>query len=334
MAAPSQPGAFLVSLDFELYWGVRDTKTLAGYSENLQASRQSVIPALLRMFERFDTHATWATVGFLFAESRDELLQSLPTRRPHYRNSRYSPYEYLHTLGEDEEHDPCHFAPSLIRQIAATHGQEIGSHTFSHYYCLEDGQTVEDFRADLQAAVAIAQRRGIRLRTLVFPRNQANGDYLKVCRDLGFVAYRGNQRGAFYQARSKHGSDSLYRRGLRLLDAYLPLTSSCYSRQADGIPLDLPASRFLRPHHPSLGALEKLRLRRITRELTHAAQHGLMYHLWWHPHNFGRHTAVNLQFLEAILTHAADLRHRCGLQSLTMTEAAETWARVAVGAGA
>lgn len=334
MAAPSQPGAFLVSLDFELYWGVRDTKTLAQYGANLLASRQTVIPELLRLFERFDVHATWATVGFLFAESRDELLRSLPARRPQYTNSRYSPYEYLNTIGEDEEHDPCHFAPSVIRQIAAAHGQEIGSHTFSHYYCLEDGQTAEDFRADLQAAVAIAQRRGIRLRTLVFPRNQANDEYLKVCRELGFIAYRGNQRGGFYQARSKEGSDSLYRRGLRLVDSYLPVTASCFARDSEAEPVNLPASRFLRPHTPSLGAMEKLRLRRITNELTHAAHNGLMYHLWWHPHNFGRHTAVNLQFLEAILTHAADLRHRCGLQSLTMTEAAETWARVAVGAGA
>ena len=333
MAAPAQPGAFLVSLDFELYWGVRDTKTLAQYGETLLAGRQA-IPKMLHMFERFDVHVTWATVGFLFAESREELIASLPARQPRYSNPRYSPYEYLRSIGEDEERDPYHFAPSLVRQIAAAHGQEVGSHTFSHYYCLEDGQTAEDFRADLQAAMAIAQRRGIRLRTLVFPRNQANDEYLKVCRDLGIIAYRGNQRGAVYQARSKDGSDSLYRRGLRFADAYLPLTNSCCSGDAEALPVNLPASRFLRPHTPRLASLEKLRLRRITTELTYAARNGLLYHLWWHPHNFGRYTAANLQFLEAILTHVATLRQRWGMQSLTMSEAAETWARVAVGAGA
>ena len=334
MAGPAQPGAFLISLDFELFWGVRDTRTLAGYGDRLLASRQVVIPSLLRLFERYQVHATWATVGFLFAESREELVRALPARRPRYTYPGFSPYEYVAGIGEDEAHDPYHFAPSLIRLIAAAPGQEIGSHTFSHYYCLEAGQDAEDFRADLHAAKAIAQRHGVSLRSLVFPRNQVNQDYLGVCRELGFVCYRGNPRGNLYRPRDKRGSDSRLRRGLRLADAYLPLTAGASPLpQGDSTPLNLSASSVLRPYHPAFAALERLRLRRITSELSRAAERGLLYHLWWHPHNFGRYTAENLRFLEAILAHAADLRRRCGLQSLTMTEAAETWAGVAVGAG-
>ena len=49
--------------------------------------------------------------------------------------------------------------------------------------------------------------------------------------------------------------------------------------------------------------LEPLRMRRILSDLTHAAKKGLVYHLWWHPHNFGDHMDENLVFLKKILDH-------------------------------
>ena len=55
-------------------------------------------------------------------------------------------------------HDPEHLAGSLVELIARSAGQEVGSHTFSHYYCLEAGQNGETFRSDLAAAQAIANR--------------------------------------------------------------------------------------------------------------------------------------------------------------------------------
>ena len=87
--------------------------------------------------------------------------------------------------------------------------------------------------------------------------------------------------------------------------------------------MDVPASRYLRPWAPALRALEPLRLRRITAEMTHAARHGRVFHLWWHPHDFGAHTAENLAVLRRILSCFATLRERWGMESLTMAEAAE-----------
>ena len=43
--------AFLISLDFELAWGVRDHLPIARYQKNLLGVRQA-IPAILRLFER------------------------------------------------------------------------------------------------------------------------------------------------------------------------------------------------------------------------------------------------------------------------------------------
>ncbi len=74
--------------------------------------------------------------------------------------------------------------------LAGTPGQEVGSHTFSHFYCLEEGQQEADLRADLAAAQAIAHRHGTELTSLVLPRNQWNPRYARAVRESGFNCIR------------------------------------------------------------------------------------------------------------------------------------------------
>jgi len=317
------PGIFVISLDLELRWGVRDAPRLDDYKANLLGVRAAV-PALLQLFDKHGIHATWAAVGFLFCETRDELLQSLPTRFPTYADPRLSPYGDLAGIGHDEHEDPLHYAPSLIRMIKSSPGQEIGTHTFSHYYCLEPGQDAATFRADLEAAIRVAKKHGLSLESCVFPRNQYNAESVSVLREVGIKSYRGNERSWIYRARSRD-AESLFRRGARLLDSYVSLSGrNCHSPQASGCgyPVNVPSSRFLRPYTPSLGFLEGLRLRRILSDLRYAARNGLLYHLWWHPHNFGRHLEDNLAFLDQILRRFLEFRGTLGMESLSMREVA------------
>ena len=142
-------GKFVISLDFEKYWGIHDAVSLEDYKDNLLGV-QKVIPLLLELFGKYQINATFATVGFLFFKDKSELLPSLPKRKPAYHNEKFSPYiSHLDLIGENETDDPFHFGSDLIRQIQIA-GQEIGSHTFSHYYCLEKGQTKEDFKEDIE----------------------------------------------------------------------------------------------------------------------------------------------------------------------------------------
>ncbi len=315
-------GALVVSLDFELHWGVHDKLALAVYRDNLLGVRAAV-PALLDTFRTFDIHATWATVGMLFFENKRELLDGLPAARPAYVRRELSPYALLDEVGEDERRDPLHFAPSLVRQIAAAPHQEIGTHTFSHYYCLEAGQSPVEFRADLEAAARVMRAKIGRVpASIVFPRNQVSAAYLAVCRELGYVAYRGNRDAWAFRPR-RDGDESFVRRGFRLADTYLPLAvSNGRTLDAATSPVDLPASRYLRPYRPALRSLDGLRIRRIVLELRAAARHGQLFHLWWHPHDFGRHLRENLAVLHAVLREFAALRARYGMESLAMGEAA------------
>lgn len=319
-------GALVISLDFELLWGVRDRYPPGGgsYRQNLLGARIA-IPRMLELFEEFGIHATWATVGMLFAASRDELQSYFPDLLPTYDDPRLSPYE--ETVGTDERNDPLHFAPSLIEAIQRTPGQEIGTHTFSHYYCLAPGQTRQMFRADLASAVAIAGGHGIQLRSIVLPRNQVNSQYSEVLVDAGLVCYRGNPAKWMYRENGNGTTMRYARRAGRLLDGYLgPGTASLAKwdqiTQAACL-YDIPASNFLRPFSPRLRHFDALRIHRITRGLMEAAKLGGIYHLWWHPHNFGTYLEENLALLRRVLQTFEWCRDVYGMRSLAMGEVSE-----------
>ncbi|MGI9419167.1 MAG: polysaccharide deacetylase family protein, partial [Geminicoccaceae bacterium] len=281
------PGAFVISLDFELFWGIRDHVDLNVCKTRLKGTRDA-IPRLLDLFAERGIHATWATVGFLFFEDKDELLAHLPAEKPVYENSRLSPYDDLDRVGPDERRDPYHYGRSLVRRIADCPGQEIGTHTFSHYYCLEAGQTAAAFRADLEAARVAARLLGIELKSLVFPRNQWRTDYLQACAESGIGVVRGNERAWMYRAEAADG-DGLAKRAFRLADSYVNLSGHHGARPSAVAPgvIDVPSSRFLRPFSARLARFEPWRLKRIRQSMTHAAAEGQIFHLWWHPHNFG-----------------------------------------------
>ncbi len=55
---------FVVSLDFELFWGVSDRQTVAGYGRNVLGEWEA-IPRMLALFYRHGLRVTWATVGMV-----------------------------------------------------------------------------------------------------------------------------------------------------------------------------------------------------------------------------------------------------------------------------
>jgi len=312
----------VVSLDTELMPGVRDTRTIETYGRNILGGRDA-IPKLLELFSHYHIHATWAVVGMLLARNKAELERFLPEQKPTYADAEPSNYHYLDAVGPDEHDDPCNYLGSLIDVIRSYPGQEIGSHTFAHYYCLADGQLPEQFQADLQAAKNITERRTGRLPTsLVLPRNECNPSYLPIMKALGFTAYRGWELSKVYDQTLEQTNA---RRLLRLMDAYLNLTGMhCYPMESvveNGI-ANVRSSRFYRAYSPGLSVLEPLKLRRIRTQMECAARNGLVFHIWWHPHNLGVHTERNLKDIRSLFEYYSYLHRRYGFRSKNMGEIA------------
>ena len=312
-------GIFTISLDFELFWGVRDKRTIEDYEKNLEGAKKA-IEILLEVFEEYEVHATWATVGFLFAQDSEELGKAIPLRIPSYNDINLNPYQYI---TKNYSLEPSyHFAPKLIKKIHNCKNQEIGTHTFSHYYCLEEGQNKDEFNSDIEAAVAIAKKNNIPIKSLVFPRNQLNEEYLSVLNKHGIDSYRGNEQAWLHKA-SSSSNNKFIKRVFRLLDSYINLTGSntfsLGSIKSDK-PYEIQSSCFLRPTSKKLALIEGLKKRRITNSLIKAAKNCEIFHLWWHPHNFGINTDENIEFLTEILSCYRDMKSKHGMKSLNMGE--------------
>jgi peptidoglycan/xylan/chitin deacetylase (PgdA/CDA1 family) len=282
---------------------------------------------MLATFRKYEVKATFAVVGLLAADSKEELRQYIPSSKPKYNDSNLSPYtDGLTLVKESPEDDPYHYAGKLLDLLLDFPEHELGTHTFSHFYCQEDGATSESFRADLLAAKSIAHDKGLTIDSLVFPRNQYNAAFMKICKEVGIKTYRGNERVWFCNPKPA-GIIKLPTKVVRTLDSYVNISGNhCYDLKelVNGSPVDIPSSRFLRPYKPLGGSLiERLKLRRIKKGMTEAAKTGKLYHLWWHPHNFASNSDQNLKTFEAVLQHYSELKSKYGFESKTMGEVGE-----------
>jgi peptidoglycan/xylan/chitin deacetylase (PgdA/CDA1 family) len=312
------PSFFVISLDFELHWGRFDKVPLIG-NERYYLRARDAVPRLCREFEDYEIAATWATVGMLFAENADELHAYSPIKKPTYHNNLFSAYRWLEGRHVDTK---MLFAPDLIAEVLLTPRQELGSHTYAHYYTRELGHSAESFRADLQAAQKIARDKfDVGLTSLVFPRNQYDADAIAIAAEEGFNAVRSNPEDWYW--RDSH-DEQLLKKVFRTGDTVLPLGKKSSYPASLILPLDfklpftIAASRFFRPYQGFMPMLDRWKVDRIKREMTRAAKLGEVYHLWWHPHNHGHHFEQTFQELRMILDHYRFLHDTMGMESVSM----------------
>ncbi|MFI1773829.1 polysaccharide deacetylase family protein [Thalassobellus citreus] len=316
-------GKFIISLDFELHWGVFDTLSLKQYQTNL-SNVKNVIDKLLVLSNKYDIKLTFATVGFLFADNKKEIKKFMPTLLPNYTDQNLNPYRLLNEIGDDEKMAPLHYSKSNIKLIKQTGNHEIGTHTFSHYYCLASGQNSSEFDEDLKSAKKIADTMGIGLTSIVFPKNQINKQHLEICKNNGITNYRGAEKHNIY---NYPNFNTKKKKLLRFIDNYINVSGyntypiNNISKDSSGL-INLPSSRFLRPYIPKLAFLEFLKIKRIQKAMKHAAINNELFHLWWHPHNFGANMNENFENLENIFKTYANLNKKHQFKSVTMTELA------------
>lgn len=317
---------FVISLDFELFWGVSDTQTIAGYGRNVLGEWQA-IPQMLALLRHHHINVTWATVGAIMCRDYQQWRAIRPSRG----------IGAAPTLGfsyaEDDlvrQYPKLFFARPLVERILDTEGQELATHTYSHFYCKEAGATPARFIEDLQCARDIAASMGASFESAVFPRNQIVKEFLEVLPATGIRVYRGNAPHWLYRD-GDAVPGGFAGRMIRFADACLPLSGSgCRYEQVDGSLVNVPASMFLYPWSALHRPLLALRLHRIKQGMTEAARTGAVFHLWWHPHNFGINLEQNLAILGDILWHYRYLADRYGMRSQCMRDfAAATVPQVA-----
>lgn len=305
-----------ISLDFEKFWGVHDLPNAANRMHEF-SHVDDAVDRILDVFEKYEIRATWATVGLLNHDSVIDLKKELEKIDYPYNKQLLNPKCKKDLVISDNAKSLL--AKDQIRKINNTNGQEIGSHTFSHFYCLEEGIKASHFEQDLSTFL---ENMDEPISSIVFPRNQVNQSCLLVCKQFGIQVYRGAQESWFWRT-SSHEDESWFKKMYRTLDAYLPIYPSSITQHqsltdSSGL-MNIPGNRFLRPISNS-STRERLKMRRIRQGMRKAAKSNGIYHLWWHPHNFAHNIPGSMAQLESLLIYFKQLQNDFGMQSFNMRD--------------
>jgi peptidoglycan/xylan/chitin deacetylase (PgdA/CDA1 family) len=325
------PAALVLSLDFELAWGLRERAGDADCAKGMERVHE-IVPRLLDIFSRYDISATWATVGHLMLRDDYGGWDRLKPFSPSYPWFAGQWYEGVPAF--DAAQSKAYFAPDLVRRIVACPVyQELACHTFSHVYVESPGCGRELLREELRAWKEVAREYGRPLKSIVFPRNLVG--HLDVVEDAGIRSYRGLDSEWYWFGLPGHLRSvahaslplkpiPLAMRLGRWLDDKARLTPPSLPVRAVGGLWELPHSMFFSGLSGSSRLVSmKDRWRRATRGLDRAVEQGRLMSIYTHPHNFRNATEDLLSTYERICRHAADLRDAGKLRILTMDRVAE-----------
>lgn len=291
----STKGTFVISLDTELSWGCFDTVGVDQYREAYRNTR-SVIDGLCDLFDTYDAPATWAMVMHLFEECsghEDAVEPTFDWIDSWYRKAPCA------TEGETE----LWYAPDVLERIRATDiDHELGVHGYSHVILGDPGCSREAATEEIRRAVAVAERLDVGTDSFVFPRNEIG--HLDLLERFGFQCFRGLDA-RWYEA----SAPSPIRRACRFGDEFLGRTPPTVTPSTRSGLIEIPGSQILRPDHGHWKYTPaSSQVTRAIRGLDRAADRGEIFHLWFHPFNFGVGPERHLDMFERILAHAAKLR--------------------------
>ena len=219
-------GHFLISLDFELVWGGAgwNLSKIELYKPNLSCAKEALCE-IVHLLEKYDMKCTIGYVGAMNYASLQELQMVNNTLIPSYLDISYASFASLLPHVGKELDVNLFLAHREVEILQVKANVELASHTYSHYYCLEEGQTIEDFENDVRMAKENAIKQGVNLVSIIFPRNQVNDDYLTICRKYGFTHFRGMLNSFLYKP-SKTPFRYSPMGALRFLDTYLNISGN------------------------------------------------------------------------------------------------------------
>jgi peptidoglycan/xylan/chitin deacetylase (PgdA/CDA1 family) len=241
--------AVSISADFELNWAFRSLP--AEQRDRLGSAERDNVPYILDLLAEFGIPITWATVGHLFLAScacEGEYAHRNMPRPP--LNARWQGDWYKHDPCTGLGHDPLWYAPDLVEQIIqAKVPHEVGSHSFSHIDFSPQTSDRELVKKEMEESLAAMAPFGLRFKSLVYPFNHMGHSYHDLLHQYGVIAvrHRDEKVRLSYPERSPAGVYKIY--------------ESMNLRSSDHYDYRDKAELFI----------------------DHAVQHGMAYHLWFHP---------------------------------------------------
>ena len=308
------PGTFIISLDCEGYWGIADRDRGIASGFITQTALIRAYESLVMALAKYEMSATFAFVMALTLRP-DELSDWMPR----LTDVQVDGANWMRNLRRAEATANLEgwFCPEAFELVRDSGRHEIGCHGFRHVPVGNVGLGSDEASYELRSAGELARRKGIDLKTFVFPRNQVG--HLGLLADLGYRGFRNAN-----PAEGRHGRVGNLIREFNVLEASQdPEPSSL------GL-VSIPGGYFLnwrgglRRWVPEAVTIE--RWRAILNDAAAADRVALLY---LHPHNLISGPGT-LETFCGVLQIASKFRESKGLRILTQVEYCEQVSKTAI----
>lgn len=265
-------GTFTISLDCEGKWGVADH--LSGICNKINDRSLSEVYSYIYDALNFNDIKVTAAFTSLFSVELN-VINSYYDQIKEFRDQGYSWFSPIVDFIYNEDYDGW-IGEDFFKR-AVNDGHEIGWHGSTHHSL---GNLTQEKIIDFELKIAfdIASLNLIKLKSLVFPRNEIG--HIDKFEVSGFNFYRNFQH---------EKNNSKFLKYTRVLDEFNIFKKSQIFDNLENLNKfkKLPSGYFLNwPSGPRGLVPDEVTIRRWLSILNHAADNGGHVHLWFHPHNF------------------------------------------------
>lgn len=307
-------GVFVLSMDVELSWGMVDKPDQLRNNTRYIEQARDCIDKLITLFEKYDISATWAVVGHLLLKECQVLDGQKHPDIPRSKYPWYSRDWFEECPCTSDKENPLWYGQDIVNKIINCKvRQEVACHSFAHIPYGDKNTCRAAVKADLSNCIGEAERAGLKLRSFVFPRN--NAGYVDELNCFGFEAYRGIEP-TWYKAFPEK-----LRKVCHVLDQFLAVCPPVSLPRYDQGLYNIPGSMFYIPMNGFRSLIPvKSRIYKARKGIRKAIGHKKIFHLWFHPFNIATNQEKLLYGLEEILKEVYTERRDGKLEVKSMGE--------------
>jgi peptidoglycan/xylan/chitin deacetylase (PgdA/CDA1 family) len=315
----------MISLDCEGNWGIADREHRV---ESGFITRSALIRAYESLVSTLSTYEMRATFAFVMAFTLKK--SELSDWMPRLTDVQVDGLNWMRNFRRAEATGNLEgwFCPEAFDLVRDNGVHEIGCHGFRHVPLGNCEVASEEATYELRSATELAKRRGVDLKTFVFPRNHVG--HLALLADQGYVGFRNAN-----PVVGRHGRAGNLGREFNIMEASQDPEPSSFGL------VSIPGGYFLNWRHGLRRAIpEAVTLMRWRSILDDAVANDRVALLYLHPHNLIDGPGT-LKLFHGVLKIASKLQESKGLTIVTQAEYCEARLqeriqadlRPAVGAG-
>ena len=274
----AKKASFVLSIDLELAWGVRD-KLSSSILKKIIDTERLICENLINIFEENEIPVTWAVVSALL-DNKNKMIN-------------------------DQNHKAW-YAPDILDNILRSKiNHLIASHSYGHKEFNKCSR--EEIIIDFEKSSSVFKSININTDVFVFPRNQVF--HLDILKKNQFKTYRSVDRSWYKRI---YNYNKLLGKMSNIIDKTFPIKTNSVMSSIDKFGLiEIPSSILLISKNGIRTIISNYSMfKKVKDGIDLAIHRNECFHIWFHPSNFYYKTDSQFDLLKKIINYVNSKREQ------------------------